>query len=197
MHRNQKSVVSQREVPGDSPSFSSALRMALRQDPDVVLVGEMRDAETIETTLRLAETGHLTLSTLHTRSAPDTIGRILDMFPAGQQGQIRTLLSSVLEGIVCQTLVPRRKGSGRVAAVEVLIPNPAIRNLIRENKLHQIRSAMQTGQSGSGMRTLNQSLARLFHAGRITRETCLEVSPDAADLGRRLERRFPNRRTPE
>lgn len=187
LHHNQESVVSQREVPGDSPSFSSALRMALRQDPDVVLVGEMRDAETIETTLRLAETGHLTLSTLHTRSAPDTIGRILDMFPADQQGRIRSLLSSVLEGIVCQVLTPCREDPGRVAAVEVLIPNPAIRNLIRENKLHQIRSAMQTGQAGSGMRTLNQSLARLFHAGRISYETCLEVSPDAADLRRCLD----------
>ena len=188
VHRNRMSVVSQREIPGDSPSFESALRMALRQDPDVVLVGEMRDTETIETTLRLAETGHLTLSTLHTRSAPDTIGRILDMFPAGQQGRIRSLLSSVLEGIVCQSLMPGRKAPGRVAAAEVLIPNPAIRNLIRENKLHQVRSAMQTGQSGSGMRTLNQSLARLFHAGRTSYETCLEISPDAADLRRCLER---------
>ena len=189
VHRNHRSVVSQREVPGDSPSFASALRMALRQDPDVVLVGEMRDSETVETTLRLAETGHLTLSTLHTRSAPDTIGRILDMFPADQQGRIQSLLSSVLEGIVCQALMPSRKGPGRSVATEVLIPNPAIRNLIREHKLHQIRSAMQTGQSGSGMRTLNQSLVKLFHAGRISYESCLEVSPDAADLQRCLDSR--------
>ena len=186
VHRNHRSVISQREVPGDSPSFASALRMALRQDPDVVLVGEMRDTETIETTLRLAETGHLTLSTLHTRSAPDTIGRILDMFPADQQGRIQSLLSSVLEGIVCQTLVRCRKEAGRAAAAEVLIPNPAIRNLIREQKLHQIRSAMQTGQSGSGMRTLNQSLAQHYLAGRISYESCLEASPDAADLRRCL-----------
>ena len=188
VHHNQRSVVSQRQVPGDSPSFSSALRMALRQDPDVVLVGEMRDSETIETTLRLAETGHLTLSTLHTRSAPDTIGRILDMFPADQQARIRSLLSSVLEGIVCQTLTPLREEPGRAAAAEILIPNPAIRNLIRENKLHQIQSVMQTGQSGSGMRTLNQSLAKLVREGLISREAGLEVSPDAPDLRRRLER---------
>ena len=194
VHRNHKSVVSQREVPGDSPSFASALRMALRQDPDVGRVGEMRDSETIETTLRLAETGHLTFSTLHTRSAPDTIGRILDMFPADQQGRIQSLLSSVLEGIVCQALMPCQKEPGRAVAAEVLIPNPAIRNLIREHKLHQIRSAMQTGQSGSGMCTLNQSLAKLFHAGRISYETCLEVSPDAADLRRCLERRCLERR---
>ena len=186
VHHNRMSVVSQREVPGDSPSFASALRMALRQDPDVVLVGEMRDTETIETTLRLAETGHLTLSTLHTRSAPETIGRILDMFPADQQGRIQSLLSSVLEGIVCQSLIRRRDEPGRVAAAEVLIPNPAIRNLIREHKLHQIRSAMQTGQSGSGMRTLNQSLAAHFRAGRISYESCLEASLDPADLERRL-----------
>ena len=187
VHRNHRSVVSQREIPGDSPSFSSALRMALRQDPDVVLVGEMRDTETIETTLKLAETGHLTLSTLHTRSAPETIGRVLDMFPADQQGRIRSLLSSVLEGIVCQALVPRRKEPGRVAAAEVLLPNPAIRNLVREQKLHQVRSAMQTGQAGSGMCTLNQSLAGLFQAGRISRESCLEFSPDLTDLQRRLD----------
>ena len=186
VHRNRMSVISQREVPGDSPSFASALRMALRQDPDVVLVGEMRDTETIETTLRLAETGHLTLSTLHTRSAPDTIGRILDMFPADQQGRIQSLLSSVLEGIVCQALIRRRDEPGRAAAAEVLIPNPAIRNLIREHKLHQIRSAMLTGQSGSGMRTLNQSLARHVLAGRVSHESCLEASQDAADLRRCL-----------
>ena len=187
VHDNHMSVVSQREVPGDSPSFGSALRTALRQDPDVVLVGEMRDSETIETTLRLAETGHLTLSTLHTRSAPDTIGRILDMFPADQQGRIQSLLSSVLEGIVCQVLIRCREGGGRAAAAEVLIPNPAIRNLIREHKLHQIRSAMQTGQSGSGMRTLNQSLAELVREGRISYEACLEVSPDTVDLKRCLD----------
>jgi twitching motility protein PilT len=147
----------------------------------------MRDAETIETSLRLAETGHLTLSTLHTRSAPDTIGRILDMFPPAHQGRIQSLLSSVLEGIVCQTLAPCRDGAGRDAAVEVLIPNPAIRNLIRENKLHQIRSAMQMGQAGSGMCTLNQSLAKLFLSGRISYETCLEFSQDTADLQRCLD----------
>ena len=149
VHKHKNCLVNQREVHSDTNSFSMALRAALREDPDVVLIGEMRDLETVESALKIAETGHLTFGTLHTNSAMQTINRIIDIFPAGQQGQIRTQLSLVLEGIVCQTLLPKI-GGGRVVALEIMIPTPAIRNLIREDKIHQIYSAMQTGQEKVG-----------------------------------------------
>src|SRR5437867_5195781 len=146
LHSHKSCIVNQREVNNDTHSFAEALRVALREDPDVVLIGEMRDLETVESALRIAETGHLTFATLHTNSAATTIHRIVDIFPSNQQPQIRAQLSMVLEGIMCQALVPRPNSSGRAMAMEVLIPNSAIRNLIREDKVHQIYSAMQTGQ---------------------------------------------------
>jgi twitching motility protein PilT len=148
----------------------------LREDPDVVLVGEMRDLETIESALRIAETGHLTFATLHTNSAPQTINRIIDVFPEHQQSQIRAQLSFVLEGIICQSLLPRASGKGRSLATEVLIPNSAIRNLIREDKVHQIYSMMQSGQIKHGMQTFNQSLATLYHRRMISLQTALSYS---------------------
>ena len=157
LHQHKKCVVNQREVHADTHSFANALRAALREDPDVVLIGEMRDLETIESALRIAETGHLTFATLHTNSASQTINRIVDVFPAHQQSQVRAQLSLVLEGIMCQSLLPRASGTGRVLAMEILVPNPAIRNLIREDKIHQIYSSMQTGQEKYGMQTFNQS----------------------------------------
>ncbi|HEX9918929.1 MAG TPA: type IV pilus twitching motility protein PilT, partial [Pyrinomonadaceae bacterium] len=161
LHNHKSCLVNQREVGSDTKGFAEALRTALRQDPDVVLVGEMRDLETIESALRIAETGHLTFATLHTNSAASTINRIIDVFPSNQQAQIRAQLSLVLEGIMCQALLPRANGQGRVAALEILVPNPAIRNLIREDKIHQIYSMMQTGQEKYGMQTFNQALATL------------------------------------
>src|SRR5918996_3035270 len=145
LHNHKGCLINQREVNADTHGFSQALRTALRQDPDVVLVGEMRDLETIESALRIAETGHLTFATLHTNSAYSTINRIIDVFPAAQQAQVRTQLSLVLEGIMCQALLPRADGHGRVVALEIMVPNPAIRNLIRDDKVHQIYSAMQAG----------------------------------------------------
>ena len=161
VHQHQGCLVNQREVHSDTQSFSMALRAALREDPDIVLIGEMRDLETVESALRIAETGHLTFGTLHTNSAAQTINRIIDIFPSHQQSQIRTQLSLVLEGIVCQALLPKI-GGGRVASLEIMVPTPAIRNLIREDKVHQIYSAMQTGQEKMGMQTMNQSLATLL-----------------------------------
>src|SRR5205085_9228238 len=162
VHQNKNCLVNQREVGSDTKGFSNALRAALREDPDVVLIGEMRDLETIESALRIAETGHLTFGTLHTNSAASTINRVIDVFPAHQQSQIRAQLSLVLEGVICQSLLPRIGGQGRVCAMEILIPNPAVRNLIREDKIHQIYSAMQSGQDKFGMQTFNQSLASLY-----------------------------------
>ena len=179
--------MNQREVHSDTQSFSLALRAALREDPDVVLIGEMRDLETIESALRIAETGHLTLATLHTNSAAQTINRIIDVFPAHQQGQIRTQLSLVLEGIVCQALLPK-VGGGRVVSLEIMVPTPAIRNLIREDKVHQIYSAMQTGQEKVGMQTGNQSLASLQLAGKITLETALLASSNRDELQEMINR---------
>src|SRR5438128_5577621 len=167
VHKHQSCLVNQREVHSDTQSFSMALRAALREDPDIVLIGELRDLETVEAALRIAETGHLTFGTLHTNSAAQTINRIIDIFPAHQQSQIRTQLSLVLEGIVCQSLLPRL-GGGRAVAMEILIPTPAIRNLIREDKIHQIYSMMQTGQEKLGMQTMNQSLATLYQKKMIT-----------------------------
>ncbi|HJX28707.1 MAG TPA: type IV pilus twitching motility protein PilT [Thermoanaerobaculia bacterium] len=176
LHSHKKCLVNQREVHADTHGFSHALRSALRQDPDVVLIGEMRDLETIESALRIAETGHLTFATLHTNSAAQSINRIIDVFPAHQQGQIRAQLSMVLEGIVCQALLPKPDGRGRVMAMEILIPSSAIRNLIREDKVHQIYGMMQTGQSKYGMQTFNQSLAALYFKRQISLETALTRS---------------------
>jgi len=188
LHNHKNCVINQREVAADTHSFGSALRTALRQDPDVVLIGEMRDLETIEMALRIAETGHLTFATLHTNSAYSTINRIIDVFPAGQQAQVRTQLSLVLEGIMCQALVPKSTGDGRVMALEILVPNAAIRNLIREDKIHQIYSMMQTGQDKFGMQTFNQSLATLHHKKQITLETAMQRSSNADELRELIER---------
>jgi twitching motility protein PilT len=176
IHEHKGCLVNQREVHSDTTGFGPSLRAALREDPDVVLIGEMRDLETIESALRIAETGHLTFATLHTNSAAQTINRIIDVFPAHQQGQIRTQLSMVLEGIVCQSLLRRAKVPGRVVSLEILVPTPAIRNLIRDDKVHQIYSAMQAGQEKLGMQTMNQSLATLYMAGHITMETAIAAS---------------------
>lgn len=188
LHNHKNCVVNQREVAADTHSFGSALRTALRQDPDVVLIGELRDLETIEMALRIAETGHLTFATLHTNSAYSTINRIIDVFPAGQQAQVRTQLSLVLEGIMCQALLPKATNDGRVMALEILIPNAAIRNLIREDKIHQIYSMMQTGQDKFGMQTFNQSLATLFHKKSISIETAMQRSSNADELKDLIER---------
>jgi twitching motility protein PilT len=187
IHPHKNCLVNQREVHSDTNGFSVALRAALREDPDVVLIGEMRDLETIESALRIAETGHLTFATLHTNSAAQTINRIIDVFPAHQQGQIRTQLSLVLEGIVCQALLPKANG-GRVVSLEILVPTPAIRNLIREDKIHQIYSAMQTGQEKVGMQTANQSLATLHLSGKITLETALLASSNRDELQEMINR---------
>lgn len=176
LHKHKSCIVNQRELHADTHSFSAALRSALRQDPDVCLIGEMRDLETVELALRIAETGHLTFATLHTNSAAQTINRIVDIFPSHQQAQVRVQLSFVLEGIFCQSLLPRASGNGRCLAVEVLIPNNAIRNLIREDKIHQIYGMMQTGQSKHGMQTFNQSLASLYFKRQITLNTAMSRS---------------------
>jgi twitching motility protein PilT len=188
LHNHKNCLVNQREVAADTHSFADALRTALRQDPDVVLVGEMRDLETIEMALRIAETGHLTFATLHTNSAVSTINRIIDVFPAAQQAQIRTQLSLVLEGIMCQALLPKQSGDGRAMALEILIPNSAIRNLIREDKIHQIYSMMQTGQDKYGMQTFNQSLATLHQKRLISLETAMQRSSNTDELKELIER---------
>jgi twitching motility protein PilT len=182
IHPHKKCLVNQREVNSDTHSFANSLRSALREDPDVVLIGEMRDLETIEAALRIAETGHLTFGTLHTNSAASTINRIIDVFPAHQQAQIRAQLSMVMEGILCQSLLPRKDGKGRVMAMEILVPNAAIRNLIREDKIHQIYSAMQTGQERYGMQTFNQSLYTLYQQKLIDLETALGRSSNKDEL---------------
>lgn len=176
LHLHKGCLVNQREVNSDTASFKDALRYVLRQDPDIVLIGEMRDLETIEAALTVSETGHLTLATLHTNTSVQTINRIIDVFPAHQQEQIRVQLSFVLEGIISQQLIPRKSGNGRVLAVEVFIPTPAIRNLIREDKTHQIYSMMQTGQSKFGMLTMNQSLFDLYKRGELSHEDALAKS---------------------
>ena len=182
LHGHKSCIVNQREVHADTHSFGNALRAALRQDPDIVLIGEMRDLETTETALRIAETGHLTFATLHTNSATSSINRIIDIFPSGQQAQIRTQLSMVLEGILTQALLPKANGQGRALAMEILVPNSAIRNLIREDKVHQIYSMMQTGQEKYGMQTFNQSLASLYFKKQITLEMALARSSNADEL---------------
>src|SRR5215813_6948459 len=182
LHNHKGCLINQREVNADTHSFANALRAALRQDPDVVLIGEMRDLETTETALRIAETGHLTFATLHTNSAASSINRIIDIFPSGQQAQIRTQLSMVLEGIVTQALLPKANGQGRALAMEVLVPNSAIRNLIREDKIHQIYSMMQTGQDKFGMQTFNQSLVTLYFKKQITLEMAMARTSNGDEL---------------
>jgi twitching motility protein PilT len=180
LHQHKKALINQREVGADTKSFKAALKYVLRQDPDVVLIGELRDLETIEAALIVSETGHLALATLHTNSAVQTINRIVDVFPPYQQTQIRAQLSFVLEGIMAQQLIPKMSGQGRVMAMEVMVPNPAIRNLIREDKVHQIYSTMQTGQSKFGMQTMNQSLLDLYQRRLISYDEALgrSVVPD-------------------
>jgi twitching motility protein PilT len=182
IHQHKNCLVNQREVHSDTASFMSALRAALREDPDVVLIGEMRDLETVESALKIAETGHLTFATLHTNSAAQTINRIIDIFPANQQAQIRTQLSLVLEGIVCQALLPRADGKGRICSLEIMVPTPAIRNLIRDDKIHQIYGAMQAGQEKLGMQTANQSLASLYQKRLISIDTAIGASSNRDEL---------------
>jgi twitching motility protein PilT len=188
VHQHKNCLVNQREVHADTKSFSDALRSALREDPDVVLIGEMRDLETVEAALRIAETGHLTFGTLHTNSAASTINRIIDVFPAHQQPQVRAQLSLVLEGILCQSLLQKIGGVGRAMSMEILVPNAAIRNLIREDKIHQIYSAMQSGQDKFGMQTLNQSLATLYFQKQITLETAVQRSSLPDELQEMISR---------
>src|SRR5881398_1828205 len=188
LHNHKKCLVNQREVHADTHSFANSLRAALREDPDVVLIGEMRDLETIESALRIAETGHLTFATLHTNSAASTINRIIDVFPSMQQAQVRAQLSLTLEGILCQSLLPKADGRGRAMAMEILVPNAAIRNLIREDKVHQIYSMMQTGQDVHGMQTFNQSLATLFHKRLITRDLAMQRTSNVNELRDLIER---------
>jgi twitching motility protein PilT len=182
LHPHKNCLVNQREVGADTKSFKTALKYILRQDPDVVLVGEMRDLETIEAALVIAETGHIAFATLHTNSAVQTINRILDVFPPYQQPQVRAQMSFVLEGIMSQSLLARATGNGRVLCLEVMIPNPAIRNLIREDKVHQIYSSMQVGQSKFGMQTFNQSLGQLLSRKLITMEEAFARTSDADEL---------------
>jgi twitching motility protein PilT len=188
LHPHKGCVVNQREIGSDTYSFKNALKSILRQDPDVVLIGEMRDLETIEAALRIAETGHLTFATLHTNSSVETINRIIDVFPSHQQSQVRTQLSFVLQGILCQSLLATKDGKGRCLAVEIMVPNAAIRNLIREDKVHQLYSVMQTGQSGSGMQTFNQSLADLYLKGKLDLETAIARSSYPDELQELINR---------
>jgi twitching motility protein PilT len=189
LHGHKLSIVNQREVGTDTEGFKNALKYVLRQDPDVVLIGEMRDLETIEAALTISETGHLVFATLHTNSAVSTINRIIDVFPPHQQGQVRTKLSFVLQGVVSQQLVPRHGAPGRVLALEVLVPNPAIRNLIREDKVHQIYSAMQVGQEKYGMQTLNQSLFSLYQRRLVSFEEAMGRSVETEELRMMMEGR--------
>lgn len=191
LHPHKRSIINQREVGTDTQRFRDALKYVLRQDPDVVLVGEMRDLETIEAALTIAETGHLVFATLHTNSAIQSINRIIDVFPPHQQSQVRAQLSFVLEGVVSQLLIPRAGGPGRVLALEVMVPNAAIRNLIREDKVHQIYSQMQVGQLKHGMQTLNQSLYGLLSRRLIGLEEAMGRSSDPDELRNMIEGRVP------
>ncbi len=191
LHPHKRCIVNQREVGADTAKFKDALKYVLRQDPDVVLVGEMRDLETIEAALTIAETGHLVFATLHTNSAIQSINRIIDVFPPHQQSQVRAQLSFVLEGVVSQLLLPRAGNAGRVLALEVMEPNAAIRNLIREDKIHQIYSQMQVGQLKHGMQTLNQSLYSLFTRRLITLEEAMGRSAEPDELRNMIEGRVP------
>ena len=185
IHRHQQCIVNQREVGTDTNSFAAALKYALRQDPDVVLVGEMRDLETTQSALTIAETGHLAFATLHTNSAAESINRIIDIFPSHQQAQIRTQLAFVLEGVLTQTLLQKAKGRGRVMAAEIMICTPAIRALIRDDKVHQITSSMQAGKK-YGMQTLNDALYQLYMSREVAKEECMRVSSDANEFLRMI-----------
>jgi pilus retraction protein PilT len=187
MHDHKKAIINQREVGADTHSFANALKHVLRQDPDVILIGELRDLETISVALTAAETGHLVFATLHTQSAPGTIDRVIDVFPPHQQGQIRTQLAATLQGVVCQTLVPRANGAGRVVATEIMTITPAIGNLIREGKTYQITSAMQAGRD-LGMHTMDQDLAELVNVGTITRRAAMEKVHDEDGFDRLVQR---------
>jgi twitching motility protein PilT len=183
IHRHQGCIINQREVGTDTKSFANALKYALREDPDVLLIGEMRDLETIQAALTIAETGHLAFATLHTNSAAEAVNRIIDVFPSHQQSQVRAQLAFVLEGIITQTLLPRRSGKGRVMAAEILVVTPAIRSLIRDDKVHQIYSSMQSGKK-HGMQTMNDALYQLYVAREVDEEECLRVSGDPTEFYR-------------
>lgn len=186
VHAHKSCIVNQREIGADSLTFSKGLKSLLRQDPDIVLIGELRDIETIEAALTIAETGHLVFGTLHTNSTVQTINRMINVFPAHQQGQIRTLLSFVLQGIIAQQLIPKSFSPGRFCSMEILRPTPAIRNLIREDKIHQIYSQMQIGQEKSGMQTMNQSLKKGVDSGVIDNETAISYTTAPEELAKML-----------
>jgi len=190
IHRHQGCIVNQREVGTDTKSFSAALKYALRQDPDVVLVGEMRDLETIQAGLTIAETGHLAFATLHTNSCAETINRVIDVFPSHQQSQVRAQLSFVLEGVITQTLLPKAKGKGRVMACEIMVCTPAIRALIRDDKVHQITSSMQAGKK-FGMQTMNDSLYVLYMNREVTLDDCIRATSEPADFMRMVGEPVP------
>ncbi|HET8763328.1 MAG TPA: type IV pilus twitching motility protein PilT, partial [Gemmatimonadales bacterium] len=185
IHRHQSCIVNQREVGTDTKSFGSALKYALREDPDVILVGEMRDLETIAAALTIAETGHLALATLHTNSAAESINRIIDVFPSSQQPQVRAQLAFVLEGVLTQTLLQKASGRGRAMAAEIMVATPAIRALIRDDKVHQIYSAMQAGKK-HGMQTMNDALYQLYMSREVTQDECLRVSPEPNEFLRAI-----------
>jgi len=195
LHSSRLSIVNQREVGSDTRSFKDALKYVLRQDPDVVLIGEMRDLETIEAAITIAETGHLVFATLHTNSAVSSINRIIDVFPPHQQAQIRAQLSFTLVAVMSQLLVPRMNG-GRVPAVEVMVPNAAIKNLIREDKIHQVYSQMQVGQGTSGMQTMNQALFQLYQRRQISLDVAYEHASDVDELRMMMEGRGPGAKPP-
>ncbi len=185
IHRHQSCIVNQREIGTDTKSFASALKYALREDPDVILVGEMRDLETVAAALTIAETGHLVLATLHTNSAAESINRVIDVFPSNQQSQVRAQLAFVLEGVVTQTLLPKLKGRGRSMAAEIMVATPAIRALIRDDKVHQIYSAMQSGKK-FGMQTMNDALYQLYTSREVAQEECERVSHDPKEFLRMI-----------
>ncbi len=185
IHRHQSCIVNQREIGTDTASFSLALKYALREDPDVILVGEMRDLDTISSALTIAETGHLALATLHTNSAPEAINRIIDVFPSGQQAQVRAQLAFVLEGVITQTLIPRASGKGRAMVAEIMVATPAVRAVIRDDKVHQIYSLMQAGKK-HGMQTMNDALYQLYMSREVSREDCIRVSPSPAEFKRAI-----------
>jgi twitching motility protein PilT len=185
IHRHQNCIINQREVGSDTKSFSSALKYALREDPDVILIGEMRDLETIQAALTIAETGHLAFATLHTNSAAEAINRMIDVFPAHQQSQVRAQLAFVLEGVVTQTLLPKRSGKGRAMAAEILVVTPSIRALIRDDKVHQIYSMMQAGKK-FGSQTLNDALYQLYMSREVAEEECLRVTSDPNEFLRMI-----------
>jgi len=188
IHTHKNCIVNQREVGSDTASFAKALRVILRQDPDIVLIGEIRDIETMETALQVSETGHLCFATLHTNNTVESINRIIDMFPVNQQNQVRTQLSFVLQGIIAQILLPKKYGGGRIVCCEVMVPTPAIRNLIRENKLAQIYSTMQAGQKDHHMQTMTQDLVRLVQSDRVRMEPAQQVVPNMDEFVSLLSR---------